>query len=665
MFALGATALPVRRPDVVLGFIPSVAAASLGALAARALPAALRADRPRPRRPRRAAERAGGAARLARRLPRGAGRSPGGDRPRDHRRGLPPLLRGGRAHPARADPPACGRGRGGSSRPRAARRPGARWAGATTSSSACTPATWAASRAWTTCSTRRRCSPAPNVRVVLARRRQRPRAAPGRAAALGLDHVTFADFAGPGRYESLLAAADVLLVNQAPSVADMSLPSKLTSYFASGQPVVAAIAPDSETAREIGQAQAGIVVPPADARALADALLAVRDDPARGAGLGERGPALRPRGARPREDPRDVRALRAPGPRAAASRPRRRRAARRPSPPANSAPRSRPRSPRRRAAHASRSSLAATSASASAATESERNGTALKPGDRRLDLGRVRLVVGVDHRHAEAEALRDRQPDVARRDARDRRRVERAQALRVADVPGEHDPVAEPRLVRQRAQARLLGPGADEHEPPVRREPAEPRPRTPPPAAPASSPARAGRRRGSRSPAPRRRPGASPRPGPRRSARACTSAPGIRSSSCARCVPEYVTSALASRRCPWRRRSVREPRPPRGHACPQQHGPPPRRPARGEQRPGGEDARVELGDDDARPQQPPEREPLPEDAAPGEEPARARAAPRAAAARPSGSSARTPASPVQTSNPAPSRSASRAKNGTR
>src|SRR4029079_266108 len=110
-----------------------------------------------------------------------------------------------------------------------------------------------------------------------------------RAAALGLDQVAFEDFAGPGRYESLLAAADVLIVNQAPSVADMSLPSKLTSYFASGQPVVAAIAPDSETAREIAQAEAGIVVRPADARALAAALLAVRDDPEHGAGLGERG----------------------------------------------------------------------------------------------------------------------------------------------------------------------------------------------------------------------------------------------------------------------------------------------------------------------------------------------------------------------------------------
>jgi hypothetical protein len=44
----------------------------------------------------------------------------------------------------------------------------------------------------------------------------------------------------------------------------MSLPSKLTSYFPAARPVVAAVAPDSETAREIQSAQAGYVVAPED-----------------------------------------------------------------------------------------------------------------------------------------------------------------------------------------------------------------------------------------------------------------------------------------------------------------------------------------------------------------------------------------------------------------
>ena len=59
-----------------------------------------------------------------------------------------------------------------------------------------------------------------------------------------------------------MQASDVLLVNQRASVADMSLPSKLTSYFPAARPVVAAVLPDSETAREIQAAQAGYVVSP-------------------------------------------------------------------------------------------------------------------------------------------------------------------------------------------------------------------------------------------------------------------------------------------------------------------------------------------------------------------------------------------------------------------
>ena len=84
-------------------------------------------------------------------------------------------------------------------------------------------------------------------------------------------------------------AADVLLVNQRASVMDMSLPSKLTSYFASGQPVLAAVSADSETAFEIQSARAGLVVPPADPAALAETIVALRADPGTTARLGEGG----------------------------------------------------------------------------------------------------------------------------------------------------------------------------------------------------------------------------------------------------------------------------------------------------------------------------------------------------------------------------------------
>jgi colanic acid biosynthesis glycosyl transferase WcaI len=98
-----------------------------------------------------------------------------------------------------------------------------------------------------------------------------------RAGELGLGNVQFVELQGPGRWEAVMEASDVLLVNQRPSVTDMSLPSKLTSYFAAGRPVVAAASANSETAREIEAAEAGYVVPPDDPHALRDAILAVKD----------------------------------------------------------------------------------------------------------------------------------------------------------------------------------------------------------------------------------------------------------------------------------------------------------------------------------------------------------------------------------------------------
>jgi glycosyltransferase involved in cell wall biosynthesis len=86
-----------------------------------------------------------------------------------------------------------------------------------------------------------------------------------------------------------MQAADVLLVNQRPSVTDMSLPSKLTSYFGAGRPVVAAASADSETAREIGAADAGIVVPPEDPQAFRSAILFLRGDAGLAEKLGQRG----------------------------------------------------------------------------------------------------------------------------------------------------------------------------------------------------------------------------------------------------------------------------------------------------------------------------------------------------------------------------------------
>jgi glycosyltransferase involved in cell wall biosynthesis len=78
----------------------------------------------------------------------------------------------------------------------------------------------------------------------------------------GLTNLRFVDPVSQEMFPNALAAADVLLLNQRESVTDMSLPSKLTSYFAVGRPIVAAVAAESETAIAVQKFSKGTVVQP-------------------------------------------------------------------------------------------------------------------------------------------------------------------------------------------------------------------------------------------------------------------------------------------------------------------------------------------------------------------------------------------------------------------
>lgn len=117
------------------------------------------------------------------------------------------------------------------------------------------------------------------VRIVLAGDGNDRERLEAKARELGLDNVQFIPLQKPGHWESVMQASDLLVVNQRSSVTDMSLPSKLTSYFAAGRPIVAAASADSETAREIEAAGAGVVVPPDDPRALSGAILELKNSP--------------------------------------------------------------------------------------------------------------------------------------------------------------------------------------------------------------------------------------------------------------------------------------------------------------------------------------------------------------------------------------------------
>ncbi|NEA14494.1 glycosyltransferase [Streptomyces halstedii] len=129
---------------------------------------------------------------------------------------------------------------------------------------------------------------APHVRVVLMGDGNQRAAL--RTSAAGLPNVDFLPPAGAAEFSDVLAAADVLAVTQRASVLDMSVPSKLTSYFVSGRPVVASVAAEGGTADEVRRSGAGVLVAPEDPAALLAAVRALTEDPAASDALGAHGP---------------------------------------------------------------------------------------------------------------------------------------------------------------------------------------------------------------------------------------------------------------------------------------------------------------------------------------------------------------------------------------
>jgi glycosyltransferase involved in cell wall biosynthesis len=107
--------------------------------------------------------------------------------------------------------------------------------------------------------------------------------------AAGLANVQFLPNMPRDRCSQIMSAADVLLVNERGSIVDMALPSKLTSYFAAGGPVVAAVSDEGTTAEEVRRAGGGLVVAPEDPKALLDALALLAADPGLAAALGAKG----------------------------------------------------------------------------------------------------------------------------------------------------------------------------------------------------------------------------------------------------------------------------------------------------------------------------------------------------------------------------------------
>lgn len=105
----------------------------------------------------------------------------------------------------------------------------------------------------------------------------------------GISTLQFLDPLPGAKFETAMAAADVLVLNEKPGVEEMCVPSKLTSYFASGRPVVAATSPKSAATSEVEVSGGGMCVKPGNAHDLVKAALSLGTDQEEGLAMGFRG----------------------------------------------------------------------------------------------------------------------------------------------------------------------------------------------------------------------------------------------------------------------------------------------------------------------------------------------------------------------------------------
>lgn len=107
-----------------------------------------------------------------------------------------------------------------------------------------------------------------------------------RAAASGLDHVTFAPAVPAPDVPPLLAASDVILVPLR-TVITGAVPSKLYEAMASGRPVI--LSAEGEARRIVTEIGCGLVVSPGDSKGLTEAIRTLKANPSLRLEMGLRG----------------------------------------------------------------------------------------------------------------------------------------------------------------------------------------------------------------------------------------------------------------------------------------------------------------------------------------------------------------------------------------
>ncbi len=104
-----------------------------------------------------------------------------------------------------------------------------------------------------------------------------------------LENVFFIPLQARADLPYMLAAADVLLLNQHADLVEAVIPSKLLTYMAAARPIVIAAHAASEAARQVHAAGCGVLVAPDNPAALANAILELGAAPDARARLGARG----------------------------------------------------------------------------------------------------------------------------------------------------------------------------------------------------------------------------------------------------------------------------------------------------------------------------------------------------------------------------------------
>ena len=106
------------------------------------------------------------------------------------------------------------------------------------------------------------------------------------------ESIVFIPPVSEGDLSNLLAAADILLVNEKPGVKQMSIPSKLTTYFQTGKPVLVCSEPNSLAALEVVDNQIGFWVKSGDPKELLNSVIGLDLNTAKDAGLKARNYAI-------------------------------------------------------------------------------------------------------------------------------------------------------------------------------------------------------------------------------------------------------------------------------------------------------------------------------------------------------------------------------------